>query len=76
MKKKLVASVSLSHMNEKGLQKIIAMISRMGYDTMKDFRVNYYGGDSLPELAIMNVRLKKDLKLLGTLKIGGTTKQK
>lgn len=67
VKKKSYGAVSLKHMNEKGVFKIIGILGRMGYNCNIDFKVNYFGGDNNAEIIIMNMRLKKDLKLMGTL---------
>jgi len=61
--------VSLKHMNEKGTIKIVEIFVKMRYEVNKDFRINHFGGDNRAEIVIMNKRLKKDIKLLGTLKI-------
>jgi len=74
MKKiKSIASVSLSHMNDKGILKIVNALGRMGYISGKDFRINYVGANSSAEMSISNIRMKKDLKLFGTLTIRSKT---
>lgn len=72
---KSYGAVSLRHMNEKGLSKIIGIINRMGYSCNVDFKINYSGGESSAELVLMHPRLKKDLKLMGTLQVVKTSKK-
>ena len=67
MKRKKYAVISLKHMNEKGIRKIIEVLSKMRYIMNEDYRINHYSTHQ--EMAIMNKRLMKDLKLLSTFDI-------
>ena len=67
MKNKKICTISMAHLNKKGLYKTIGILSKMGYVANVDFRVVHTGGDDSAELVIMNRRLKKDIKLMSTL---------
>lgn len=69
IKKTKEGTISLAHMNKKGLYKIVGILSKMGYIPNEDFRVLHVGAEDVPELAVMNRRLKKDIKLISTLKV-------
>lgn len=64
---KIKAVISLKHMNEKGVHKIIGILSTMGYIPNTDFRINY--SENNAELTVLHHRLRKDLRLLVTLKV-------